>query len=86
MHVVIGRNYLIAFHLSGSFLYLDHDEIVHLLFVDGLMICEYTGQNPDEAQTDITQDEMTGGESDHTPAGAAAPTPPPAYNDLYGAQ
>ena len=50
------------------------------------MICEYTGQNPDEAQTDITQDEMTGGESDHTPAGAAAPTPPPAYNDLYGAQ
>lgn len=54
-----------------------HDELSHMLFVDGYMVTEFTGQPPEEAYTNISQSEATG-------VASTSVTSPPAYDDLYG--
>ena len=49
--------------------------MVYMLFVDGLMVTEHTGQPPEEASTNITQSDAMGG---------AAAMSPPTYDELYG--
>ena len=65
-----------------------------MLFVDGYMVTEFSGQPPSEAYTNITQGEAVGGatcvgqgllSASGAPVAGAQASAPPSYDDLYGA-